>query len=232
MSESNYDVIIAGASFAGLAVARRIKNGKVLLIDSKPIGTDLKSACGVPFFMLSELELEDCVKQIHRKIVLHTSRGNLVYNLATPFCVIDGEKFCQKLFEKGKAEFLKASVLGFDGQILKTDKGDFQAKILVDASGPNSVLAGSKNKDCSFGLETVVPYQDDGLHFWYEPKIFPKGIFWLFPQGKTSRVGIGSYRGETNLLSLLDEFLSRFGLKRGVVHGGYFPHCLDRKSVV
>ena len=30
-----YDVIIAGASFAGLAVASKIKNKKVLLIDRK-----------------------------------------------------------------------------------------------------------------------------------------------------------------------------------------------------
>ena len=39
-----YDVIIAGASFAGLAVASKIKNKRVLLIDKKEIGTHVRSA--------------------------------------------------------------------------------------------------------------------------------------------------------------------------------------------
>ena len=41
-----YDVIIAGASFAGLAVASRITRGKVLLIDRKEIGAYQVSTCG------------------------------------------------------------------------------------------------------------------------------------------------------------------------------------------
>lgn len=222
LSLKNYDVVIAGASFAGLAVASKIKSGKVLLVDRKPLGKNIKSACGTLLSFVGGLGFEDCVRQVHQKIVLHVSNSTLIYHLSPPFCVIDGEKFCQTLFKAGKAEFYKVTVLGFGGKVVKTSGGDFPAKILVEASGPKS------GNHLSFGLETVVDHQEEGLHFWYEPKIFPKGIFWLFPQGKTSRVGVGSYRGTTNLLPLLEEFLRRFGLKRGVIHGGYFPHSLGK----
>lgn len=222
MSESNYDVIIAGASFAGLAVTSQIKSGKVLLIDSKPIGVGVKSACGTILSMVSGLGQDGSVAQIHRKIILHLTNKTLTYNLSFPFCVIDGEKFCQRLFGAESGEFYQATVLGFEGKVVKTSKGDFQAKIFVDAMGPNS------SDYVSFGIGTILPYREEDLHFWYEPKIFPKGIFWLFPQGKVSGFGVGSYQGKTDLKPYLDEFLARFGLKAGKLHGGYFPHRLRK----
>jgi len=41
-----YDVVTAGASFAGLAVAAQLRGKRVLLLDRKPIGTGQTSACG------------------------------------------------------------------------------------------------------------------------------------------------------------------------------------------
>lgn len=226
-----YDVIIVGVSFAGLAVASKIKSSKVLLIDSKPIGANIKSACGTILKMVLKLGFDDCVLQIHKKIVLHTANPNLTYHLKSPFCVVDGKKFCRRLFKQGKAEFLQANVLDFDGLVLRTNKGNLQADIFVDASGPNSALTKSRNHYFSFGLETIVDYQEKDLHFWYEPKVLPKGVFWLFPQGKTSRIGVGSYKGETKLRPYLEEFMNRFSLKIDSLHGGYFPHRL-REPVI
>ncbi|MFV1917015.1 MAG: hypothetical protein ACC618_00795 [Patescibacteria group bacterium] len=223
-SKRNYDVIIVGASFAGLAVASKIKTGRVLLIDAKPIGEGVKSACGTLRETFSRLGFADCILQAHNKMVIHTALSDFTYHLKSPFCVIDGDKFCHRLFEAGKTEFVRAKVLGFDGKAVKTTKGSFRAEIFVDASGPNSVLGKSKSRYLSSGLETIVDYKEKGLHLWYEPKIFPKGVFWLFPQGKTSRAGVASYVGERNLLPELSGFLKRFKLKPKSLHGGYFPY--------
>lgn len=229
MSEKKYDVIIAGGSFAGLSVASIIKSGKVLIIDQKELGKGVKSACGIPLYIIKKMGLEKAVLQKHSNIVLHTAFGKLNYFLTPPFCVIDPGILAKKLSSRSKAEFLRTRITGFDKskKIIKTDQGDFYGEIFVDASGPERVLAEKEKKfkeHLSFGIETILPYQAKDLHFWYEPKIFSKGIFWLFPQGKTSRFGVASYQGKTDLKPYLDSFIKRFGLKTAALHGGYFPH--------
>lgn len=222
-----YDAVIVGAAFAGLATAGKIKAGRTLLIDARPIGSGVKSACGTVLDVVLELGLEDCVRQRHENFIFHLGKKVFTFPLSSPFCVIDGEKFCQRLLGEGKAEFLQAKALNFDGRVLITDQGDIQAKVFVDASGPSAVLSGAKKKKySSFGLETIVDYQKKDLHFWYEPKVLPKGVFWIFPQGDTSRIGIASYLGRTDLLPGLEDFLKRFDLKlnKETLHGGYFAH--------
>lgn len=204
-------------------------------MDQKKVGIGVKSACGTPLYMAEKLKLKETVLQVHKKIILHTPRGTLDYILAKPFCVIDPEKFTQALFKMGKAEKLRARVESFDGKGLKTNKGNFKAKIFVDASGPGSSLLQNEktaqSRDLSFGIETILPYKEEGLHFWYQPKKYPACVFWLFPQGKTSRFGVASYKGETKLRPYLEEFMNRFSLKIGSLHGGYFPHRL-REPVI
>lgn len=229
--EEEYDVVIIGASFAGLAVASKIKSGRVLLLDQKDLGKGVKSACGTPFYLIKRLGLEDTVLQLHKKIILHTSRGSLGFSLRKPFCVIDPERFSRRFFKMGRAGFLRTRVRNVDGETVETDKGSFRTRILVDASGPEAVSVKKKKPSTgshlSFGIETILPYKEKGLHFWYQPKVLPKGVFWLFPQGETSRFGVGSYRGETNLKPHLDRFLAGFNLGTGFLHGGYFPHRLN-----
>ena len=46
----DYDVLICGASFAGLAVARELagSDARVLMIDRYEVGERQTSACGIP----------------------------------------------------------------------------------------------------------------------------------------------------------------------------------------
>jgi len=103
----------------------------------------------------------------------------------------------------------------------------------VDASGWRAVLASRLRpklvrwRRLNFGLETTAAYRGDGLHFWYNPgELLPMGVAWAFPVGELSRIGIGSYRGDTNLSTGLDRFLANLNLQRNGLHGGYFPHTL------
>ena len=223
-----YDVIIAGASFAGLAVASQLQGKKVLLIDHKEVGGNQTSACGTLLYVAEALGLRDAVLQIHHKIYLHTDGKTFEYKLAYPTCTIDYKKFCQGFLDKAKkSEFKRANILGLEGEMIKTDQGDFSAAFLIDASGWSASLG--KHVDAklidknhlSFGLETEVAYKEEGLHFWYEPKFFKNGYLWLFPAGDMSRFGLGSYAGETQLKEKLMKFLDRFNLKIGDLYGGF-----------
>lgn len=231
-----YDVVIVGGSFAGLAVASELSNWKVLIIDEKPIGEGIKSTCGTVLSLVEELRLMDTVRQIHKKFIFHTEDKEYCFDLQNhPFCVIDEEKFNKELFLRSKAKFLQARLISNTGNTVKTNQGEFSAKILVDASGPRAVLTykvePNFNKNLFFGIETLVDYKDENLHYYYLPKKFKKGVFWIFPQGDTSRIGLGSYQAEMHLEEKLEEFLAKINLKKNNLHGGFGTHKLRGGSL-
>src|ERR1700683_2292658 len=59
------DVLICGASFAGLAIARELagSGADVVVIDRYEIGERQTSACGIPTTWLTALELQDSLEQ-------------------------------------------------------------------------------------------------------------------------------------------------------------------------
>ncbi len=77
----HYDVIIAGAGFAGLAAAGELRGKCVLLIDRKEIGTHQASACGTLLGVMQALDAMDCVLQVHPRIVVNGPRGPIDYPL-------------------------------------------------------------------------------------------------------------------------------------------------------
>jgi hypothetical protein len=209
-----YDAIIAGASFAGLAVAAQLRGKRVLLLDRKPIGTGQTSACGTLVCTLRALGLEDAILQVHDRLVVHTPGHTFVYPVAEPFCTFDYALLCRLLREQGDADFVLAAAQDLAGDQVQTSQGVFRGDLIVDASGWRAVLGNHLRPDLvrrdrlNFGLETTVAYRDEGLHFWYDPQeLLPMGVTWAFPIGELSRIGIGSYQGETRLGSRLDRFL-------------------------
>ncbi|NOX97165.1 MAG: NAD(P)/FAD-dependent oxidoreductase [Nitrospirae bacterium] len=232
----DYDCIIAGGSFAGLAAADQIKRGRVLLIDSKEPGTFPRSACGTLLPTVEELGLEESIIQIFKTIIVHIGSRKVVFNLPYPFCTIDYKKFCGVLLKRSRAEFLKTAVRGIRGDKVITDRGEFSSKCIIDASGWKAVLASSLRKDfvrkedLSFGIETVLDYTGDSLYFWWNG-FADKGVTWLFPCKGQSRIGIGSYVGRTRLKEGLEGFLKQFDLEIDGLHGGFFPHRLREPTV-
>jgi len=235
---STYDVIIAGASFAGLAVAAQLRGKRVLLLDRKPVGTGQTSACGTLVCTLRALNLEDTILQVHDELVIHTRDRTFRYPVFEPFCTFDFSLLCRRLQEQGDAEFRLAPARALHGSEVETEQGTFRGRYIVDASGWRAVLGsqlrpGLVRRDrMNFGLETTVAYRNEGLHFWFDPReLLPLGIAWAFPAGDVGRIGVGSYKGESRLGADLDRFLARLALQREAVHGGFFPYAL-REPVV
>jgi digeranylgeranylglycerophospholipid reductase len=236
----SYDVIIAGASFAGLALAAQLSGKRVLLLDRKPIGTGQTSACGTFVSVLQSLDLEDAIQQIHDRVLLHTPGRTFVFPVTEPLCTFDYSLLCYQLWQRGDAEFLQAPVLELTGKGVRTPQGTFQGDFVIDATGWRAVLGNSKQPELvardwlNFGIEATITYEDDGLHFWYDPvRLLPKGVTWAFPANGKARIGIASYRGATRLRGGLDRFLGDLALPSDGLrlHGGYFPHALRQPFV-
>jgi flavin-dependent dehydrogenase len=133
--------------------------------------------------------------------------------------------------EQSDADVIRASVRGRQGHIVATTQGEFEAKVLIDASGWRAALATDSRQSReessgrSFGLETSLQLKADGLHFYYDPsRLGYHMVGWMFPAGPTARIGLGSYRGCSRLGRPLQQFvLSHFGRDPADEHGGYFP---------
>lgn len=231
-----YDAIIVGGSFAGLAVASRLK-GNILLIDKREIGAGQTSACGTLLSVPERLDCMDSVLHVYNTGFIHTSSKTIEYDLPYPFCAFDYQKFCQTLVRRVEAKTIKASVRGLMDGCVMTDEGAFRGICIIDASGWKAVLASSLERGfvhrskMSFGIGTTVSYQGEGLHFWVDPRLIKRGVGWLFPCGSQARIGVGSYIGDTNLRPKLASFLKGFHLQLAEVHGGFFPWRMTRPTV-
>src|SRR5437588_8948277 len=85
------DVLICGASFAGLAVARELagSGADVLVIDRYEIGERATSACGIPTPWLEALELQAALQQTFGELVIHTPFRAMRYRLPWTFSTFD-----------------------------------------------------------------------------------------------------------------------------------------------
>lgn len=227
----DYDVIVAGGSFAGLAAAVQLKGKRVLMVEPHAIGAVQTSACGTLLAVLEATAATESLCQVHDHIVIHLGERAHEYPLLYPFCTFDYRAFCYRLLAQADTELLHASVLGHRGHIVYTTKGAFDAEVLIDATGWRAALStGARQRfepriGRSFGLETVIPIRENGLHFYYDLRKWRAyNVGWLFPTGAFSRVGFGNYRGETRLNAILRHFAADyFGGSPDGIHGGFWP---------
>ena len=108
----DYDVLICGASFAGLAVARELagSGARVLVLDRYEIGERQTSACAAPTEWLVNLGLADSMRQTFRDLVVHTPHTTVRMELPWTFSTFDYRELCGLLWEQCDAEFETAKV--------------------------------------------------------------------------------------------------------------------------
>jgi menaquinone-9 beta-reductase len=234
MPARDYDAIVVGASFGGLAVARQLR-GHVLLLDRNEVGAVQTSACGTPLWVCESLGVTNSVLQVHESLEIRTPRRTVRYDLsAVPFCTFDYRAFCEGLLAQCRVQFLRASVTGIQDGAVVTGEGRFTAPVIVDCSGWRRAVTGGAedaSRRHSFGLETHTALRDEGLTLLLDRRLIPQGLGWIFPVGTGSLVGLGSYVGRSKLKPALEGFLREQGLSAGSYHGTYFPNRLLRPTV-
>jgi flavin-dependent dehydrogenase len=194
------DVLICGASFAGLAVARELagSGARVMVVDRYDIGERQTSACAAPTAWLERLGLAGSIRQSFDELVVHTPHGTARPKLPWTLSTFDYRELCALLAEQGDFEFETAKVDGRTGTTVHTDRGDLEAPLVVDALGWRRVLSEAgvyqpPDAPLSRGLEVHPHGQRDELEIWIDRRYVPAGYGWSFPAGGELRVGVGSF---------------------------------------
>ena len=232
-------MLICGASFAGLAVARELagSGAGVLVVDRYGIGERPTSACGIPTDWLRALGLIEIELQRFGELVVHTPGGTTVLDLPYTFSTFNYDEMCELLWRGCDATFETATVIGRgteeDGADLtvETDRGPISAPLVVDALGWRRILAtdeGFQPLDAPLtrALEVHPPGRGDDLEVWVDRRYVPAGYGWSFPAGDELRIGVCSYDPRSQVREGTDLLAADLGRDRVRYQGNWIPHEL------
>ena len=195
----DFDVLVCGASFAGLAVARELRasGARVLVVDRYEIGERQTSACAAPTEWLEAMGVEASIRQTFGTLVGHTPHTTVRFRLPWTFSTFDYRELCGLLYEQCDAEFETAKVEGRTRDTVHTDRGELSSPLIVDALGWKRVLAGNEyqppDAPLSRGLEVHPHGSSEELEIWIDRGYVPAGYSWSFPARDEVRVGVGSF---------------------------------------
>jgi flavin-dependent dehydrogenase len=227
----DFDVLICGASFAGLAVARELagSGARVMVLDRYEVGERQTSACAAPTEWLAALGLEPAIRQTFGELVVHTPYSTSRYRLPWTFSTFDYRTLCELLDEHNDAVFETAKVDGRTGATVHTDRGDLSAPLVVDALGWRRVLgSGYQPPDAplSRGLEVHPRGAGDDLAIWIDRRYVPAGYGWSFPAGDEVRVGVGSFDPRFHVRDTTVQLAEDLGRDAVRYQGNWIPHKL------
>jgi flavin-dependent dehydrogenase len=238
--DGDAEVLVCGASFAGLTVARQLagSGAKVMVVDRYEIGERQTSACAAPTEWLEAMGVASAIRQTFPELVVHTPHTTARMRLPWTFSTFDYRELCGLLWDQCDAEFETAKVEGRRSAAahprhvtaVETDRGTVTAPLVVDALGWRRVLGreGFQPPDAplSRGLEVHPWGAGDELEIWIDRSYIPAGYSWSFPAADEVRVGVGSFEPRHHvkeptlrLARSLDRDAVRF-------QGNWIPHRL------
>jgi flavin-dependent dehydrogenase len=227
------DVLICGASFAGLAVARELRasDADVLLIDRYEVGERQTSACGIPTAWLEQLELQEALQQTFGELVIHTPHTTVTYGLPWTFSTFDYRTLCGLLADQGRFTFETAKVNGRTAKTVHTDRGDIRAAHIVDGLGWRRVLGTGENIQppdalLSRGLEVHPNGSGGDMEIWIDRSYVPAGYGWSFPAGEEIRIGVGSFDPRFHVREPTERLAADVHAPAVRYQGNWIPHAL------
>jgi flavin-dependent dehydrogenase len=229
---ADWDVLVCGASFAGLAVARELtgSGARVLMLDRYEVGERQTSACGVPTEWLRAMRLMGSHRQAFGELVLHTPHGTARFELPWTFSTFDYPTLCELLFDQSDCSFETATVNGRTGSIVRTDRGELSAPLIVDALGWRRVLSGSgyqpPDAPLSRGLEVHPWRSGPDMEIWIDRSYVPAGYGWSFPADEEVRIGVGSFDPRFHVRDSTVRLAEDLKTEAVRYQGNWIPHKL------
>jgi len=230
------DIVVCGASFAGLAVARELRGSgaNVIVVDRYEIGERQTSACAAPTPWLHNLELDGAVRQTFGELLVHLPSADIRYRLPWTFSTFDYRELCALLADQGEFTFDTAKVEGITRRAVHTvhtDRGDLRAPLVVDALGWRRVLGRDlriqpPQARLSRGLEVHPPSRGEDMELWIDPKVIRAGYGWSFPAHDEVRVGVGSFDPHDHVKDPTVALAAECGVPAAGYQGNWIPHQL------
>ncbi len=246
--QADCDVLICGASFAGLAVARELAGtgASVLVVDRYEIGERQTSACAIPTPWLEAMQLMGSQRQSFDELVIHSPRGTGRYRLPWSFSTFDYRELCALLAAQGRFRFETAKVDGAatagpaaggtrPASTVHTDRGDIRAALVVDALGWRRVLGSGApiqppDAYLSRGLEVHPHGSGDDLEVWIDRDYVPAGYGWSFPAAGEVRVGVGSFDPRFHVKEPTVRLARDLDREAAGYQGNWIPHRIQEAT--
>jgi menaquinone-9 beta-reductase len=231
------DVLICGASFAGLTLARELEGtgARVMMVDRYEIGERATSACAAPTEWLERLGLDDAILQTFTDMVVHVPGARVRWPLPFTFSTFDYRLLCGLLRDGSPScEFATATVDRVaPGPVhaVRTDRGELRAPLVVDALGWRRVLSNGPRVQppdarLSRGLEVHPPGGGGEMELWIDPRYVRAGYSWSFPAAGEMRVGAGSFEPRDRVREPTVALARGLGLDAVRYQGNWIPHKL------
>ena len=194
------DVLICGASFAGLAVARELagSGAEVIVIDRYEIGERQTSACGIPTVLAARARLAESLQQTFGELVVHTPHATIRYDLPWTFSTFDYRTLCALLAAQGSFEFETAKVDGAAPATSFDRPRRVRAGLIVDGLGWRRVLGVGDNvqppdAQLSRGLEVHPFGSGEDMEIWIDRSYVPPATAGASRPTARCRIGVGSF---------------------------------------
>jgi flavin-dependent dehydrogenase len=230
------DVLVCGASFAGLAVARELAGtgARVLMVDRYELGERQTSACAVPTVWLEALDLMGSHLQSFDAMTVHTRFGSARWPFPWSWSTFDYRELCALLWSQAGGSELAletATVTGREGFTVQTDRGELSAPLIVDALGWRRVLSNATAiqppaAPLSRGLEVHPAGRSEEMQLWIDPAYVRAGYAWSFPARDEMRVGAGSFWPSNHVKEPTVRLAGDLGLPPEGYQGNWIPHRL------
>ena len=240
--DGKHDVLICGASFAGLAIARELagSGADVLIVDRYEIGERQTSACGIPTEWLRRLGLMESERQRFDKLVMHTPHGDARYRLPWTFSTFDYRELCQLLWRD-----CDAALRDRQGQRPRrapptADGGDrgrdrprrhharrWSSTRSAGAACWRPATATSRpTRRSRAGSRCTRPAAGEDLEIWIDRRYVPAGYGWSFPAGDELRIGVGSFDPRFHVKDTTVLLTEDLGKEPNEYQGNWIPHKL------
>lgn len=198
-----YDVIIIGASIAGLECAENLTSSKlsVLVIEkNKKIGDKVCAEGIIP----NDLEYipKKFINFDFQKVIIHYKNKKVIFPQSKGIL----STINRNDFLNYKAENLKKynnieiatgiSVLKISNNLLGLSNGKkINFKFLVGADGSSSIIRKYLNlpsKKLEIAIQYIIPKKFDNFEIYLDDKLFGTGYLWIFPNKDYTSIGCGT----------------------------------------